>query len=192
MASNTTRTILGFLRSVIERRTPFGRTTDSVEQIYNYVDIDGLFATSGQPSEAQFELIRDAGFETVINLAPTRALENSLQNEDQVLARLGIDYVHIPVAFDNPTEDDFARFRQALDAHRNSRVWVHCAANMRVSAFTYRYRRTVLGDHDADARADLQRIWEPFGVWREFITRPDQPARERTRATPDADGDGID
>jgi hypothetical protein len=48
-------------------------------------------------------------------------------------------------------------------------VHVHCIANYRVSAFLYRYRREVRGMDEARARADLEAIWQPEGVWAAFI-----------------------
>ena len=171
MPSNTLKTILGFLRSVVERRTPFVSSTDSVDDIYNYLNIDDLFATSGQPNEKQFGLIRDAGYETVVNLAPSSMLENSLTNEGALLSELGMEYIHIPVDFKNPTEGDFAMFLHSLEESAKRKVWVHCAANMRVSAFTYRYRCSVLGEDERTASADLHKIWEPFGVWKRFIAK---------------------
>lgn len=169
--SNTARTILGFIRAFLGRRLPFLDDGEGIDDIYNYLQIENLFATSGQPSEAQFRLIGDAGYETVINLAPTSVLENSVIDEDQILADLGMTYVHIPVDFKEPTEDDFSAFVDSLRDSTPQNVWVHCAANMRVSAFTYRYRREVLAEDDATARSDLHRIWEPVGVWKEFINR---------------------
>ena len=89
MQSRTAKTILGFLGSVLEKYTPFKFYGDSVEDIYNYLEIGDNLATSGQPNEKQFALIRDAGYQTVVNLAPNSVLENSLQNEESVLATLG-------------------------------------------------------------------------------------------------------
>jgi hypothetical protein len=40
-----------------------------------------------------------------------------------------------------------------------------------VSAFFYRYRRDVLGVGEAKARADMEQIWHPNGVWATFIRR---------------------
>ena len=171
MAFNTLKTTLGFVRSVVERHSPFAKARHSIEQIYNYLNIDKLYATSGQPDEDQFGLIRDAGYEVVVNLAPTSALENSLKDEAGLLQELGVDYVHIPVDFNNPTESDFARFVHTLEEHAGRKVWVHCAANARVSAFTYRYRRAVLGVDEGSARADLDKIWSPFGVWKRFLAK---------------------
>ena len=48
-------------------------------------------------------------------------------------------------------------------------VHVHCIANYRVSAFFYRYRRDVLGTDETQARADMEEIWHPEGVWATFI-----------------------
>ena len=168
---NTVKTTIGFCRGVLERWTPLEPSGTSIEKIYNYLPIADRFTTSGQPNERQFGLIRDAGFEVVVNLAPKSVLENSLKDEGAVLDGLGITYIHIPVDFANPTEEDFTAFVASLQENSGRKVWVHCAANMRVSAFTYRYRRAVLGEDENTAGPDLHKIWEPFGVWKKFIAR---------------------
>jgi len=38
---------------------------------------------------------------------------------------------------------------------------VHCIANARVSAFFYRFRRDVLGMDEAQARAEMEAVWQP-------------------------------
>jgi protein tyrosine phosphatase (PTP) superfamily phosphohydrolase (DUF442 family) len=120
--------------------------SDSVRlnQIFNYQKIDDQLSTSGQPSEGEFELIKGAGFQTVINLAPHDA-ENSLRDEAGLLRNLSLDYIHIPVDFFKPNETDFSTFRTVMDNHRAEKVWVPCAANMRVSAFLFRYRTEKIG-----------------------------------------------
>ncbi len=50
-------------------------------------------------------------------------------------------------------------------------VHVHCIANARVSAFFYRYRRDVLGMDEAQARAEMEAVWQPKGVWVDFVER---------------------
>ena len=42
---------------------------------------------------------------------------------------------------------------------------VHCIANYRVSAFFYRYLRDMLGMNEAEARAEMERVWHPEGVY---------------------------
>lgn len=169
MVGNTLRTIVGFFRSIIDSRTPFGRKQKSIQGICNYLLIDNLYATSGQPSEVELGLIGEAGYQTVINLTPQSLLENSVANEAEILQRLGVTYIHIPVDFKSPTDQDFETFVDSLQEQSGRKLWVHCAANMRVSAFTYRYRTHVLGDDPETADPDLRKIWNPFGVWKEFI-----------------------
>ncbi len=91
--------------------------------------------------------------------------------EAEILSENGAQYVHLPVDFKDPKEADFRKFVEALHEAKDRKVWVHCAANMRVSAFTYRYRVSELGEDEATAKQDLHRIWQPFGVWSEFVNR---------------------
>ncbi|MCH8543930.1 MAG: protein tyrosine phosphatase family protein [Alcanivorax sp.] len=143
---------------------------ESLQGIYNFLPLGPQLLTSGQPTEKQLARLRDTGVETVINLAPVTA-DNALPDEAATVAALGMRYVHIPVDFAAPSEADFRRFCDAMAARGEGSVLVHCAANMRVSAFMYRYRCEVLSEPPARARRDLHRIWRPQGVWRDFIAR---------------------
>ena len=167
--SNTVKTIWGFIVSLVEKYTPLKFGGDGIEDVYNYLQMSDALSTSGQPTEKQFHAIRDAGFTTVINLLP-HDTENSLKNEEALLTSLGMRYIHIPVNY-TPTEENFSQFVSSMQATANDKVWVHCAANARVSAFLYRYRCSVLGDDEQTAKNDLQKIWEPFGVWKKFVYR---------------------
>ncbi len=171
MASSTFWTVLGFFRSFVGRRIPFLRKTTSLDDIYNYHLISEKIATSGQPNELQLKQIVSAGYHTVINLAPSSILENSLVEERTILEQNGAEYVHIPVDFKNPTEKDFQKFIEVMESQGANQVWVHCAANMRVSAFMYRYRCSVLGHDAQQAQQDLAKIWKPMGVWKKFIRK---------------------
>jgi protein tyrosine phosphatase (PTP) superfamily phosphohydrolase (DUF442 family) len=124
--------------------------------------------TAGQPSQPQFELIRKAGFEAIINLAlPTS--DNALANEGSIVTMLGMAYVHIPVDFKVPTPRDFRAFCRVLEAFQERPVFVHCAANMRVSAFVFLYRVLCQRVSIPVAEADLHAIWRPDEVWSRFI-----------------------
>ena len=57
-----------------------------------------------------------------------------------------------------------------MDNHRAEKVWIHCAANMRVSAFLFRYRIEKMGADRSLAKHDLNQIWEPFDYWRPFMS----------------------
>jgi uncharacterized protein (TIGR01244 family) len=170
-ARSTLRTSLGFIGTFAERLLPASLRSGAVESIFNYLPLSPLLATAGQPTGTQLAALKAAGFQRVINLAP-HGMENSLPDEAGLVAALGMDYLHIPVDFKNPGEQEFAAFCMALKAAGGQKTLVHCAANMRVSAFIYRYRTQVLGEDQALAEQDLHRIWKPFAAWEAFIQRP--------------------
>ena len=82
---------------------------------------------------------------------------------------LGMSYVHIPVDFKAPTSQDFRAFCRVMDAFDDRPVFVHCAANMRVSAFVFLYRVLSQQTDLADAERDLHTIWRPDETWSRFI-----------------------
>lgn len=140
------------------------------ESVHNYRYVDDLLATSGQPLVAQLQRIANESFSTVINLAMHDDPRYSLPDEAGSVAALGMKYVHIPVQFSSPMQQDLLAFFGAMDEHRGQKVWVHCAANMRVSAFLGLYR--ILRQGWAEERAfDLMRaVWQPDEVWSSFIS----------------------
>jgi uncharacterized protein (TIGR01244 family) len=140
------------------------------ETIYHWYRLDDRITTSGQPTEIELADIAALGVRGVINLG-LHSHEKALRDEAATVHALGMTYVHIPVDFQNPTERNFDAFCTALNKASDSPVHVHCIANYRVSAFVYRYRRTILGMDEARARADLDRVWQPDPVWKEFIDR---------------------
>jgi protein tyrosine phosphatase (PTP) superfamily phosphohydrolase (DUF442 family) len=138
--------------------------------IYNFRTIGEWLGTAGQPTEAQFQDIRNAGYEAVINLAlPTS--DNAIAHEGSIVSKLGMAYMHIPVNFQNPTGQDFQTFRGVMKALAGRRVFVHCAANMRVSAFVFLYRVLELGVPRAEAELDLKAVWEPDEIWVAFVAQ---------------------
>lgn len=136
--------------------------------IYNWRRLDARLTTSGQPSEAQLASLKEMGIRHVINLG-LHTHEKALPDEAGCLAALGLEYIHIPVAFDRPTDDDFTRFCDAMQTIGDRPVHVHCIANFRVTAFLYRWQRDVLGLADDRAREAMDSVWQPGGVWAEFI-----------------------
>jgi protein tyrosine phosphatase (PTP) superfamily phosphohydrolase (DUF442 family) len=82
---------------------------------------------------------------------------------------LGITYVHIPVIWESPTLQDLEEFFAVMERYREEKVFVHCALNMRVSAFIFLYRVIRLGVPPDEARGALLQIWQPDEVWRRFV-----------------------
>jgi protein tyrosine phosphatase (PTP) superfamily phosphohydrolase (DUF442 family) len=141
-----------------------------VPSIYNYREVDVMFATAGQPTEEQLCSVARDGFEVVINLALHDDPRYSLKDEMASVTSLGMEYVHIPVAFQSPTESDLRKFFDAMDAHQNKKVLVHCAANKRVTAFVGLYWTLKLGWPADQAFALMHSVWEPDPVWSAFIS----------------------
>ena len=142
---------------------------NSVGDIYNYREAAPDLATSGQPREEQLAGIADAGFEVIVNLALHDDPRYSLKDEASSVKALGLEYVHIPVQFSAPTENDLVKFFATMEHHKGRRVWVHCAANMRVTAFLGLYWRIREGRSEEEAFALLRELWQPDAVWTEFI-----------------------
>jgi protein tyrosine phosphatase (PTP) superfamily phosphohydrolase (DUF442 family) len=103
--------------------------------IYNVRLVDSRLATSGQPDEAELAAIAAAGYQAVLNLALHDDPRYSLPDEPGTVAALGLRYVHIPVPFDAPGLVHLQRFFAAMDELQPLRLWLHCAANKRVSVF---------------------------------------------------------
>jgi protein tyrosine phosphatase (PTP) superfamily phosphohydrolase (DUF442 family) len=141
----------------------------SIAEIYNYRQAAPDLATSGQPREDQLAAIAGAGYEVLINLALHDDPRYSLPDEATSVKELGLQYIHIPVRFDAPSTSDLSKFFAAMTSHKDRRVWVHCAANMRVTAFLGLYRCLCEGWAEEPAFALLREIWQPDEVWSAFI-----------------------
>jgi protein tyrosine phosphatase (PTP) superfamily phosphohydrolase (DUF442 family) len=139
-----------------------------LEEIYNFVQLTTRIATSGQPSEEQYQEIGHAGFEVVINLGLTDT-DYALQDEAGLVHNLGMKYVHIPVIWENPTLENLGEFMSTMEEHQGNKLFVHCAANMRVSVFMALYRILHLGWDRERAMEDVRKIWEPNERWNQFI-----------------------
>ncbi|GAX41258.1 hypothetical protein NIES4075_22270 [Tolypothrix sp. NIES-4075] len=141
---------------------------NKIEDIYNFLKISDTIATSGQPTQEQFQVIKGAGYEVIVNLALPES-PNALKDEKQIVESKDMQYVHIPVVWKKPTLENVTEFFSVMEGNADKQVFVHCAANMRVSAFMYLYRRLHEGISDEDAKKDLQKIWIPNEIWQNFI-----------------------
>jgi hypothetical protein len=84
------------------------------EGIYNWRRLDDRITTSGQPTEPQLADIQALGVRHVINLA-LHTHERALADETASVNRLGMTYTHIPVDFQNPTDQDFEKFCAVME-----------------------------------------------------------------------------
>jgi len=137
---------------------------ENTHQIYDWL------WTSGQLSERDIDTLPALGIEAVINLAlPTST--NALPGEAELITNHGIAYFQIPVVWEAPTIEDLTTFFKIMAALKGKKVWIHCAKNMRVSAFLYLYRRLCLSEPEEVAVYPMAEVWVPNEIWRSFIAR---------------------
>jgi uncharacterized protein (TIGR01244 family) len=139
-----------------------------MEEIYNFLQLSDSIATAGQPTEGQIPAIAENGYEVVINLGLADT-EYALENEEAAVKAHGMQYIHLPVVWERPTESDLERFIKVMEANEGKKVFVHCAANMRVSIFMALYRILQLGWPEENALEQVKRIWTPDDTWHTFI-----------------------
>jgi uncharacterized protein (TIGR01244 family) len=125
-----------------------------IEGVQQRLFRDGRVFIAGQPSEQAFERFKALGVTVVVNLRTQREMDNRQAvpfDEPATLAKLGLEYLHIPLGGDdNPwTPAAVERFAQALEKHRGP-VLLHCTVAWRASylwaAYLIRY-----GGLDLDA-----------------------------------------
>lgn len=158
-------------------------THNKLPNILNFVAVHDHLATSGQPTAEQLAWIKENGFTTVVNLALTDA-SNHLPLEDRICLELGMDYIQVPLLWDQPSTSA-GLFVLDLIAHlvQEQKVWLHCAKNYRVASLMYLYRQFYMGVSMPDADAMLEEIWQPDDTWTGFIhaLRLQLQARQSTR-----------
>ena len=145
--------------------------------IYNFKQVNNSLACGGQPTEAQFKQLADANYRVIINLAMPGG-KFALPGEAAIVAGLGIDYLPIPVVFDDPQLIGLLAFIDYMRQHAGKKTMVHCAANYRASAFTGLYLFNT-GELDAaQMQLFIEDVWQPDDIWQQFIDESVQYLQE--------------
>lgn len=141
----------------------------------NWQRLSERITTSGQPTEGELADLARIGVGHVINLG-LDTHERALADEAASVETLGMRYTHIPVPFEQPSEDHWVAFCAAMAESSTEAIHVHCIMNYRVSAFKYRWHRDVQGISEPAARALMEQQWQPDRTdhpqarpWAEFI-----------------------
>ena len=139
-----------------------------VADIPNYREYSESFSSSGQPTIEQIPQLAAAGFGRVIYLAYTTN-QTAIPGEDKLVLDNGMDYVHIPVDFSEPTLKNFQLVAKVLQDEPSLKTLLHCQINLRASTFSFLYRAIFLQVPIGKAKVDLDAIWVPDKVWYKFI-----------------------
>ena len=81
-----------------------------LNEIKNFQILSDSISSAGQPLEDQLKFVKEAGFEVVINLGLLNNPEYSLRDEAGSIRALGMEYIHIPVIFEQPTIQNLEDF----------------------------------------------------------------------------------
>ena len=146
----------------------FSADANELSDISNYREYSPTFSSSGQPTREQLQLLKDDGFDRIVYIAFSNN-GNAFADEDVVVKELGMDYVHIPVIWEQPTASDFYAFAGSMQREPDRRTLLHCQVNYRASAFSFLYRVLYEDVSVAEAKADMNSVWQPNETWQNLI-----------------------
>jgi len=90
---------------------------------------------AGQLGEADFEALKEAGVNTIINNRPDNEEAGQLSADEaaQLAKQNGIEYHHLPMANGQPLPENLVAEFKAIVANSNGSVLAHCRSGMRSS-----------------------------------------------------------
>jgi len=141
---------------------------NTLDQIVSFYQLNENIGTSGQPKAEQFRDISAAGYEVVLNLALSDS-PNAIENENNIISKLNMIYVHVPVDFKTPSPENLELFFKYMKKHEDKKIFIHCVMNWRVSAFMFLYHTIKCQMPIMEARRHLDAVWQPEPMWQEFI-----------------------
>lgn len=140
-----------------------------LSQIPNFCYIHPHLLTSSQPNNEQLAQIKAYGVDTIINFGLSNE-EQALAHEDQCCLELGLNYIHIPIDWDCPRDEQCLLALDLIDALvQNKIVWLHCNDYRRVSCLIYLYQQFAMQIDISSAMQYLHHTWEPNETWTGLI-----------------------
>jgi len=122
--------------------------------------LNGRFAVStAPPSEGDLRALAEDGYKAVVNLRCQDEADQPLapDREGEVVASLGLEYCHLPVAGGTISDELVDEFRASVEALPKP-VLVHCASGKRAGAFTIMHlasQQGMSGDATLQKAADM-------------------------------------
>jgi protein tyrosine phosphatase (PTP) superfamily phosphohydrolase (DUF442 family) len=107
---------------------------NSLTTIPAFLKLTDQVWTGGQPTLEHLAKLKAEGVDIIINLRP--ASEHTGEQEAAKVKELGLHYYNVPVVYNAPKSEDADAFLKLTDEHlKEGRVFIHCAAAIRVGAF---------------------------------------------------------
>jgi len=139
-----------------------------MKNIFNFYQLSDNIATAGQPTIDELGKVVESGYEIIINTA-ANDYDTVIPNEGEIIQSLGIPYINIPVILKSPKFEQYYLFRDLMKFFEGKKTFLHCAKNIRVSAFCYLYFSVEKGWEEEKAKTPIFKAWQPDDVWIDFI-----------------------
>ncbi len=97
--------------------------------------------------------------------------KGALKEEDKIVSKNGMVYIHIPITWKNPELDRLLLFLKLLESlqKEDKKIFIHCIKNYRVSVFMYHYKKSVLKQKDVKLIAPKK--FKPNRVWAKILQK---------------------
>lgn len=140
-----------------------------LSQISNFCYIHPHLLTSSQPNAEQLAQIKAYGVDTIINLGLSDE-QQALTYEDRHCLSLGLNYIHIPIDWDCPRDEQCLLVLDLIHALVQDKiVWLHCGDYRRVSCLIYLYQQFAMQVDIVNAEHYLHHTWQPNETWTGLI-----------------------
>lgn len=142
------------------------QTPITLTDIKNFNKISPFFASSGMPTSDELVVVKNQGYQHVINLLP-----GDYSAEQTQVESLQMTFNQIAVDWSSPTLKNFQDFVALMKPYEkaNEKVFVHCYINYRASVFSYLYQVTQQDVDDDMAKQKMLDIFKPKEAWQQYI-----------------------
>lgn len=142
----------------------------SAKGINNFYQYNDLLAAGGQPSEQQIRVLKEEGYEAIVNISPVTT-RNYFDGEAALIEELNMHYIHFPVDCGNLQEIQYFVFRNILDGLKGNKVFVHCGGNIKSSNLIHMYQTLEEGVDESQSLQSLKKIQQPEEKWFSFFQK---------------------
>lgn len=122
------------LAALVSLMTPLAVRADTVTpllnnsvlskvSISNFEQVNDGILRGAAPSDKNLKLLAQSGVKTILDL---RKPGSGVDHESELARRLGMDYIHIPLGFTTPAQDDMTRILSIMSDKRKQPVFLHC------------------------------------------------------------------
>ncbi len=147
---------------------------NSIRRLKNYVPISEKLHTCGQITGDALDVLKKEGVKAIISVNAEEF--GAIESLKRQARGQGIDFVNVPVSWEDPTISSLEDFFEAMDKYQEVEILVHCQLNWRASAYVYLYRTIRLKESKKEAQKALRKIWNPekYDAWNAFFKQAEK------------------